>query len=153
MASPKQPADLQDSIQRGYEASHISFRGAILFSAWFLIGVGVILLLVAGVYVWLATEVPTYSRSPLASGEQTVIPPAPRLQPSGSANPDQPLDFLPAAEMARMRRDQAALANGWSVDVVHWTVSIPVEQSMRLLTGQVASATGSQQTRAAGDGQ
>ena len=106
-----------------HEESDVNVRGVLGFAAGLLVTAVLIQLMVWLLFVYFsgreaARVVPEY---PLAAGEQTRVPPEPRLQ----TNPREDLRAL------RAREDAVLSSYGW-VDKTAGVVRIPIEEAIKL---------------------
>jgi len=106
-----------------HEESDVNVRGVLAFAAGLLVTAVVIQFMVWSLFVYFsgreaARVVPEY---PLAAGEQTRVPPEPRLQ----TNPREDLRAL------RAREDAVLNSYGW-VDKTAGVVRIPIDEAIKL---------------------
>jgi hypothetical protein len=106
-----------------HEESDVNVRGVLGFAAGLLVTAVLIQLMVWLLFVYFrgreaARVVPEY---PLAAGEQTRVPPEPRLQ----TNPREDLRAL------RAREDAVLNSYGW-VDRTAGVVRIPIDEAIKL---------------------
>ena len=113
----------QDEPAARHEESDVNVRGVLAFAAGLLVTAVVIQFMVWSLFVYFsgreaARVVPEY---PLAAGEQTRVPPEPRLQ----TNPREDLRAL------RAREDAVLNSYGW-VDKTAGVVRIPIDEAIKL---------------------
>jgi len=110
------PAD----VAAGHELSDVSIGGLVTFLAGLVVSLAVVVIAVAGMFVWLMRQAEEADppQPPLAE-LRAKQPPAPRLQPS------------PAHEMEQLAAEQTAvLAQTNWVDQQRKIVRIPIERAM-----------------------
>jgi hypothetical protein len=112
-----------DESAAGHEKSDVNVRGVLGFAAGLLVTAVLIQFMVWLLFVYFsgreaARVVPEY---PLAAGEQTRVPPEPRLQ----TNPREDLRAL------RAREDAVLSSYGW-VDRTAGVVRIPIDEAIKL---------------------
>jgi hypothetical protein len=140
----------EETIRRGYETGNPSVRGMVIFTIGFVVSMGVCLVAIWGLYLLLWGVRPRHPRSPLL-GEREPVPseplkqepalmtPRPRLQPSGSLG-QEPVANTPPMDFKAYHADQAAMLNGWSVDLWSGSVTMPIEQAMALAADRLPTA-------------
>jgi hypothetical protein len=147
---PRKPSS--EALQRGYEDTQPSLRGMLLFLLGFVACAVVLHFILGWMYVALVDHAPATLGSPLApppqsQGAQTtgqvgplaqgpLIPPPPRLQPSGARN-ESPLEHLDAPDMARFRQQQDALLNSYAIDALTGDLTIPIDDAMQLVARDI----------------
>jgi hypothetical protein len=120
------PEPAAADVAAGHELSDVNIRGLVTFLAGLVISLAVVVIAVAGLFVWLMrrAEEADPPQPPLAE-VRAKQPPAPRLQES------------PAREMEAMAAEQAAaLAQTKWVDEQQKIVRIPIEQAMEMVATQ-----------------
>jgi hypothetical protein len=113
------PADLA----AGHELSDVSIGGLVTFLAGLVISLAVVVIAVAGLFVWLMRQADRADppQPPLAE-LRAKQPPAPRLQES------------PAREMRHLAAEQAALLKHTTwIDKERKIVQIPIERAMDMV--------------------
>jgi hypothetical protein len=111
-------------VAAGHELSDVSVRGLVTFLAGLVISLAVVVIAVAGMFVWLMRKADDADppQPPLAE-LRAKQPPSPRLQAS------------PAREMEVLARQQAALLEQTKrVDEQQKIVRIPIAQAMQIVT-------------------
>jgi hypothetical protein len=117
------PEPAAADVAAGHELSDVSIRGLVTFLAGLVISLAVVVIAVAGMFVWLMREAEEADppQPPLAN-LRAKQPPAPRLQES------------PAHEMEDLAKAQAAVLRQtkW-VDEQQKIVRIPIERAMEMV--------------------
>jgi hypothetical protein len=117
------PEPAASDVAAGHELSDVSIRGLVTFLAGLVISLAVVVIAVAGMFVWLMrhAEEADPPQPPLAE-LRAKQPPSPRLQES------------PAREMDALAAEQAAeLEHTKWVDEQQKIVRIPIERAMEIL--------------------
>lgn len=120
------PEPAAADVAAGHELSDVNIRGLVTFLAGLVISLAVVVIAVAGLFVWLMRRADDADppQPPLAE-VRAKQPPAPRLQES------------PAREMEAMAAEQAAaLGQTKWVDEQQKNVTIPIEQAMEVVAKQ-----------------
>ncbi len=138
---PTRPPD--QTIRRGYETGNPTVKGMVIFTISFVVSVALCLLVLWGFYWLLWGTLPDRPRSPLLGDRRPIpaeplkqppalTPPPPRLQPSGSLGQAPPPANTPPMDFKTYRQAEAALLNGWSVDLWSGSITMPIGQAMQL---------------------
>jgi len=147
---PRKPSS--EAVARGYEDTQPTLRGMLLFLVCFIAAAVILHFVLGWMYLLLIGVAPSTPSSPVAGRtvEQSrshaaqgpsrvqapLIPPQPRLQPSAALS-ETPLENVPAADMARFRRRENELLNSYSVNALQGTISIPIDEAMRLVAHRI----------------